>query len=206
MFFKKFLPLIFSFMFLVLISFSDFFLKNVFSLSIILILIVMFFSEVMNTYLSEIIPASLKFISKYLSNSSKKKFNFIFAIFSCFIWNFSLYLPYKIFEIFTVALIFIPNFINKGNNDKINNIFKILLIYIALQFLDYFHLTHILDSKSKIKYLLNTSEIIDFNKIFLSIFEAVLYTKFYFLSLQILDECINTTYKDKVHKEVELPD
>ena len=192
MFFKKFLPLIFYFMFLVLISFSDFFLKNIFSLSIILILIVMFFSEVMNTYLSEIIPASLKF-------------NFIFAIFSCFIWNFSLYLPYKIFEIFTVALIFIPNFINKGNNDKINNIFKILLMYIALQFLDYFHLTHILDSKSKIKYLLNTSEIIDFNKIFLSIFEAVLYTKFYFLSLQILDECINTTYKNKEHKEEEHP-
>lgn len=75
-----------------------------------------------------------------------------------------------------------------------------------MQFLDYFHLTHILNSKNKIEYLLNTSEIIDFNKIFLSIFEAVLYTKFYFLSLQILDECINTTYKDKVHKEVELPD
>lgn len=87
MFFKKFLPLIFYFMFLVLISFSDFFLKNVFSLSIILILIVMFFSEVMNTYLSEIIPALLKFISKYLSKSSKKKFNFIFAIFGLFSLN-----------------------------------------------------------------------------------------------------------------------
>lgn len=171
----------------------------------ILVLIVMFFSEITNTYMSEIIPASLKFISKYLSKRSKKTFNFIFAIFSCFVWNFSLYLPYKIFEIFTVALIFIPNFINKGNNDKINNIFKILLIYIALQFLDYFHLTHILDSKSKINYLLNTSEITDLNKIFLSVFEASLYTKFYFLSLQILNECINTTYKDKEHKEEEHP-
>lgn len=179
--------------------------NNIYFLAIIIILVVMFFSEVINTYLSEIIPFLLKMISEIINNSSKRKFTFIFAIFSCLIWNFSMYLPHKIFEIFTVALIFIPNFINKANDDKINNIFKILLIYATLEFLDYFHLSNIFDSKNKIEYLLNTTEIIDFNKIFLSIFEAVLYTKFYFLSLQILNECINTTYKDKEHKEEEHP-
>ena len=50
---------------------------------------------------------------------------------------------------------------------------------------------------NKYAVLMDSSNNISINKVFISVFEAVLYTKFYFFSLKILDECIYTTYKDK---------
>ena len=107
----------------------------------------------------------------------------------------------EFFFIFTAALIFIPNLLSKKN--RVNEVFKILLIYVALQFLEYFKLNNLIPSTNKHYLLISNESSVTINVIFISIFEAVLYTKFYFFSLKILDECINATYKDKEHKEEE---
>ncbi|WP_338964469.1 hypothetical protein [Fusobacterium vincentii] len=86
-----------------------------------------------------------------------------------------------------------------------NEVFKILLIYAALEILEYFKLNNLIPGTNKYISLVNGFNTISINIAFISIFEAVLYTKFYFFSLKILDECINTTYKDKEHKEEEHP-
>lgn len=116
-----------------------------------------------------------------------------------------MYLPDKIFNIFTVALVFIPNFFDKNKNNRLNEIFKILLIYVTLQFLEHFKLNNLIFGTNKYTVLVNNFNTISINDVFISIFEAVLYTKFYFFSLKLLDECVYTTYKDKEHKEEEHP-
>ena len=162
-----------------------------------------FLSFVINEYLSSIIPEILHKITIFFNKQDSFFFNFLFASASIIIWNFSLYIPDKIFNIFTAALVFIPNFLCRNN--RVNEVFKILLIYAALEILEYFKLNNLIPGTNKYISLVNGFNTISINIAFISIFEAVLYTKFYFFSLKILDECINTTYKDKEHKEEEHP-
>lgn len=162
-----------------------------------------FLSFVINEYLSSIIPEILHKITIFFNKQDSFFFNFLFASASIIIWNFSLYIPDKIFNIFTAALVFIPNFLCRNN--RVNEVFKILLIYAALEILEYFKLNNLIPGTNKYISLVNGFNTISINIAFISIFEAVLYTKFYFFSLKILDECINTTYKDKEHKEEEYP-
>lgn len=161
----------------------------------------LFLSFVINEYLSSIIPKILHKITIFINKQDSFLFNLLFASVSIIVWNFSLYIPDKIFNIFTAALIFIPNLLSKKN--RVNEVFKILLIYVALQFLEYFKLNNLIPSTNKHYLLISNESSVTINVIFISIFEAVLYTKFYFFSLKILDECINATYKDKEHKEEE---
>ena len=181
---------------LVLFCFSLPFLPyNHYAVLFISIISLFFISFIINEYLSEIIPATLHKVVIFFAKLNPFIFNVFFTLCSLAVWNFSLYLPDKIFNIFTVALVFIPNFFNKNN--RLNEVFKILLIYVALQFLEHFKLGNLIPGMNKYAVLMDSSNNISINKVFISVFEAVLYTKFYFFSLKILDECIYTTYKDK---------
>ena len=190
--------------FLILFCFSLPYLPyNRYILLIISLSFFIFLSFVINEYLSNIIPEMLHKITNFFNKQNPFLLNLLFALSSIIVWNFSLYIPDKIFNIFTAALVFIPNFLCRNN--RVNEVFKILLIYAALQILEYFKLNNLIPGTNKYHSLISNVDMVNINTIFISIFEAVLYTKFYFFSLKILDECINITYKDKEHKEEEHP-
>ena len=198
----KFLKEYYFLIILILFCFSFPYLPhNHYILLIISLSFFIFLSFVINEYLSSIIPEILHKITIFINKQDSFFFNFLFASVSIIVWNFSLYIPDKIFNIFTAALVFILNFLCKNN--RVNEVFKILLIYAALQILEYFKLNNLIPGTNKYYSLISNVDMVNINTIFISIFEAVLYTKFYFFSLKILDECINTTYKDKEHKEEE---
>lgn len=171
-----------------------------------IILGVTIFSLMINIYLSEIIPELIKSFAHYIYNQSDFKFSIIFALITLIIWNFSLSIPDKIFDIFTAGLIFIPNIFDKDNKNRLNDIFKILLIYAGVEFLKTFQTNIDFEFNNKVKWLLSDKNLTlnDISAIFFSILRSTLYTKFYFLSLRILADCVKLNdelVKTEEHKE-----
>lgn len=169
-----------------------FILENPYGFLIKIIILVSIFSLLINMYLSYIFPLIIQSFSEYIYKQSYFKFSIFFSITVLLIWNFSLYIPDKIFNIFTAGLVFIPNVFDGKNKNRLNDIFKILIIYVGIEFLKEFKFNATFGFSNKIKWLLDSTNmaLITDKDLLFSIFKAVLYTKFYFLSLRVISDCI----------------
>lgn len=187
--------------FLGVMLFLIYFPKNNYIIFAQIIITILMMSLLINMYLSMTVPLVIKTINEYISKQSEIKFLIIFSIATLIVWNYSLYIPEKTFELFTAGLVFIPNFLNSKNKSSSSDVFKILLIFAAVEFLKDTKYNVDLVSTNKLKFIL---ENIKFpNKINFDpsvyLVKPTLYTKFYFLSLKILSNCIK--YDEDIEKE-----